>query len=106
TEEIGSKRLDVVLGNPRCPEIGINVAGEHVLGLYAAEGFGVAAVAWAGIEDRGEFGADVSGKIHVGCLPVPGLGVMEDEIAQLGADLLLELSVEGGDEREIDHAAL
>ena len=93
-------------GNPRRPEIGIDVAGEHVLRLHVAQRLGVAGIGRAGVQDRGELGTDVAGEIGVGRLPGLGLRVMEDEVAEFGNDLLLGLAVECGDERQIDRPSL
>ena len=55
---------------------------------------------------RGELGPHVAGEVGVGRLPGLGLRVVEDQVAQLGDDLLLRLAVERGDERQIDRALL
>ena len=86
-EEVGGECLDVALRYPRCAEIGVDVAGQHVLRLHAAAGLGVAGIGRAGIEDGGELGADVAGEIGVGGLPGFGFRVVEDQVAQFGDDL-------------------
>ena len=37
-EQIGGESLDVAFGNPRRAEIGVDVAGQHVLRLHVAQG--------------------------------------------------------------------
>ena len=100
-EEIGGKRLDVRFRYPRRAEIGVDVAGQHVLRLHFAQRLGVAGILRAGALGGGELLADVAGEIRVGGLPGLGFGVAVDEIAQLGDDLLLGLAVERGDERQV-----
>ena len=92
------------LGYPRCPEIGVDVAGQHVLGLHVPQGLGVAGVGRAGGFGGGELGPHVAGEIGVGGLPGFRFRVVEDQVAQLGDDLLLGLAVERGDEGQIDRA--
>ena len=82
-------------GYPRRAQIGVDVAGQHVLGLHGPQGVGVAGIIRAGGFGGGELVADVAGEIGVGGLPGLRLRVVENEIAQLGDDLLLRLAVEG-----------
>ena len=105
-EQIGGERLDVAFGYPRRPEIGVDVAGQHVLRLHASQGLGVAGVIRPGTLGGGELGPHVAGEIGVGGLPGLRFRVVEDQVAQLGDDLLFGLAVERGDERQIDRAAL
>ena len=88
-EQIGGECLDVACRYPRCTELGVDVAGQHVLGLHGPQGFGIAGVSRAGTLGGGELGPDVAGEIGVGRLPGFGFRVVEDQVAQFGDDLLL-----------------
>ena len=88
------------------PRFGVDVAGQHVLGLHGPQGLGVAGVSRAGTLGGGELGPDIAGEIGVGRLPGLRFRVAEDQVAQFGDDLLFGLAVEGGDERQVDRAAL
>ena len=105
-EQVGGECLDVALRYPRCAEIGVDVAGQHVLGLHGSQGVDIAGILRAGAFGGGELGPDVAGEIGVGGLPGSGFRVGEDQVAQLGDDLCFRLAVEGADERQIDRAAL
>ena len=43
-EQLGGECLDVALRYPRCAEIGVDVAGQHVLGLHGPQGVGIAGI--------------------------------------------------------------
>ena len=43
-EQVGGECLDVAFRYPRRPEIGVDVAGQHVFGLHRPQGVGVAGV--------------------------------------------------------------
>ena len=88
-EQIGGECLDVALRYPRCAEIGVDVAGQHVLGLHCSQGLGIAGIGRAGTLGGGELGPDVAGEIGVGGLPGFRFRVVEDQVAQFGDDLLL-----------------
>ena len=105
-EQIGGECLDVARRYPRRPEIGVDVAGQHVLRLHGPQGLGVAGVSRAGTFGGGELGPHVAGEIGVGRLPGLRFRVVEDQVAQFGDDLLLGLAVEGGDVRQVHRAAL
>ena len=105
-EQVGGECLDVALRYPRCAEIGVDVAGQHVLGLHRPQGVDIAGILRAGGFGGGELGAHIAGEIGVGGLPGSGLRVGEDQVAQLGDNLCFRLAVEGADERQIDRAAL
>ena len=47
-EQIGGECLDVALRYPRCAEIGVDVAGQHVLGLHGPQGLDIAGIGRAG----------------------------------------------------------
>ena len=47
-EQLGGERLDVGCRYPRGTEVGVDVAGQHVLGLHVPQGLGVAGVGRAG----------------------------------------------------------
>ena len=88
-EQVGGECLDVALRYPRCTEIGVDVAGQHVLGLHGSQGLDIAGIVRAGMLGGGELGPDVAGEIGVGGLPGFRFRVREDQVAQLGDDLLL-----------------
>ena len=59
------------------PEIGVDVAGQHVLRLHAPQGLGVAGIMPGRRSGGGELGPHVAGEIGVGRLPglrTPGRG--------------------------------
>ena len=85
-EQIGGERLDVGRRYPRCPEVGVDVAGQHVLGLHRSQGLGVAGVGRAGGLGGGELRPHVAGEVGVGGLPVLRFRVVVDQVAQLGDD--------------------
>ena len=70
-EQLGGERLDVARRYPRCPEIGVDVAGQHVLRLHCPQGLGVAGVVRAGGLGGGELRPDIAREIGVGGLPGP-----------------------------------
>ena len=105
-EQVGGEGLDVAFGNPRRAEIGVDVAGQHVLRLHVSQGLGVAGEGGAGGFRRGELGPHVAGEVGVGRLPGLRFRVGVDQVAQLGDDRVLGLAVERADERQIDRAAL
>ena len=88
-EQVGGEGLDVGFRYPRGAEIGVDVAGQHVLGLHGPQGLGIAGIVRAGMLGGGELGPDVAGEIGVGGLPGLRFRVVEDQVAQLGDDLLL-----------------
>ena len=87
-EQIGGECLDVAFRYPRCAEIGVDVAGQHVLGLHAPQGLDIAGISRPGALGGGELGPHIAGEIGVGGLPVLGFRVGEDQVAQFGDDLL------------------
>ena len=86
-EQLGGKRLDVAFRYPRRAEIGVDVAGQHVLGLHFPQGLDIAGKGRAGALGGGELGPHVAGEIGVGGLPGLGFRVGEDQVAQFGDDL-------------------
>ena len=86
-EQLGGECLDVALRYPRCAEIGVDVAGQHVLGLHGPQGLDIAGIVRAGMLGGGELGPDVAGEIGVGGLPGFRFRVGKDQVAQLGDDL-------------------
>ena len=66
------------LGYPRRAQVGVDVAGQHVLGLHSAQGLGVAGIGGAGALGGGQLGAHVAGEVDVGGLPGLGVGVLVD----------------------------
>ena len=60
---------DVVFRYPRGAEIGVDVAGEHVLWLHGGKRLGVSGVSRAGLLGFGQFRPDVAREISVGGLP-------------------------------------
>ena len=88
-KKVGGECLDVALRYPRCAEIGINVAGQHVLGLHFPQGADIADVLRAGGLGGGEFLPHIAGQIGVGGLPCLRLRVRKDQVAKFGDDLPL-----------------
>ena len=105
-EQFGGEGPDVGFGDPGGPEIGVDVAGEHVLGLHLAESLGVAGIVRPGRFGGGELGPDVAGEVVVGGLPGLRLGVVVDQVAQLGDDPVFRLAVERGDVGQVDGPAM
>ena len=105
-EEVGGEGLDVRLRDPGGAQVGVDVAGQHILGLHQAQGLGVAGIGDASALGGRELGAHVAGEIDIGGLPGLGVGVLVDEVAQLGDDLAHRGLIERGDVGQIDDAAL
>src|SRR5437870_4563049 len=64
-KKISGESLDVLLGDPRRPKIGVDVAGEYVLRLHATQRFDMPGIVRPGIEHRRELGTHVTRKILV-----------------------------------------
>ena len=90
----------------RAPQVGVDVAGQHVLGLDQAQGLDIAGIGGAGTLGGRQLGAHVAREIDIRRLPDLGVGVLVDEVAQLGDDLADWGLVERGDEGQVHHAAL
>ena len=100
-EQVGCERIDVAFRYPRCPEIGVDVTGQHIFGLHASQGFRVAGIRRASLSSSREFGSDVAGQIRIGGLPAFRFGVMKNQVAQFANDLRFWLAVECGDVRQV-----
>ena len=98
--------LDVRLGDPGRAQVGVDVAGQHVLGLDQAQGLDIAGIGGAGTLGGGQLGAHVAGEIHIRRVPDLGVRVLVDEVAQLGDDLADWGSIQRGDEGQIHDAPL
>jgi hypothetical protein len=100
-------KADIMQGDavdPGRAEMGVDVAGQHVLGLDLAQRLGVAGRA-GGLGGL-QLGAHVAGEILVGGLPCSGLGVLIDQVAQFFDDAVFGRTVEAGDVGQVDAAAL
>ena len=93
-EQVGGERRMSSVWNPRCSEIGVDVAGQHVLGLHRPQRLGVAGVRRSGLLRGGELGPDVAGEILVGGLPPVRVRVAVDQVAQFRDDCVFGLAVE------------
>ena len=105
-EKGGGEVADVAFRYPRGAEIGVDVAGEHVLGLHGGQRLGVSGVGRAGLLGFGQLRPDVAREIRVGGLPGFRFRVVVDEVAELRDDPLLGLAVERGDVGQVDGAAV
>ena len=72
-EQFGGECLDVAFGYPRCPEIGVDVAGQHVLGLYGSQCLDIAGIGRSSLLGGGELGLHIAREIVIGRFPFPGL---------------------------------
>ena len=97
-EELGRKRPDVALGNPRGTEVRVDFAGEHVLGLHGPEGLGVPLELGPGRFGDLQLLPDVPREVVVGRLPASGRRFSVNQVSQLLHDAGLVGPVERGDE--------
>ncbi|MDZ4782037.1 MAG: hypothetical protein SGJ19_17450 [Planctomycetia bacterium] len=94
TEQVGGEGLDVAFGDPRRAEIGVDVAGEHVLRLHSFQGFDIAGEFASSPLSGVKFVTHVAGEINVGRLPGLGFGVVKDQVFQLVDDPGFQFAVE------------
>ena len=105
-KEVGGEGLDIRLRDPGGAQVGVDIAGEHVLGLHQAQGLSIAGIGGAGALGGRELGAHVAREIDIGGVPDLGVGVLIDEVAQLGDDLPDGRRIERRDIRQINDAPL
>ena len=65
----------------------VDVAQQYILGLDGAKSIGVAGIGGSCCFCGGELGAHVAGQVGVGGLPGSRVGILVDEVTQLGDDL-------------------
>jgi hypothetical protein len=84
----------------------LDVAGQHVVWLHLAQRLGIAGIGATGTLGGDELGAHVPREIDIRRVPGLGVGILVDEVAQLGDDLTHGGRIEHRDVGHIDEAPL
>src|SRR5262249_41282793 len=102
-EQMRREGLDIAFRYPRRAQVGVDLAGQHILGLDGAQGVDIAGIGAASAFGGVQLGAHIARQIDIRGVPDLGGRVLVDEVAQLRDDLVDWRPVQRGDVWQIHY---